>query len=231
MRAMLKFLMIVTGLVLIAVAAALLFFSETLQDLGRRQAEERLARVLGSTVTIEELKVHPLQGNVELLGLAVHNPEGFRNGDALRCARLLIDAELFTLLSATPRIQHILAEDLEVELRHELPRGTNFGALVGAADARGRAATENPGEPATAPRRRLLVEQVVSNGGQVRISSNVVPGTGVSLELEPFTVALAGERLMPAQLVATLLRSIARESIGLDGIPRAIMDSFQNPAE
>lgn len=230
MRAALKLIMILTGLLLLVAAAGLLLLAAPLEKLARTQVEQRLGKILQTEVSIAKLQVSPRDQALEIVDLAIHHPSGFDAGEMLHCSRLLLYPELSTLLSATPRIREIRADGVLLQLRHTTDAGINLHQTLKAAQAHDPSDESSPLQPSeeqTAPvrkQRRFRVERFTSSGARITASSSLLPIALPSLDLPPFSKDLPDEAISPARVTYLLLRTLLVETISLDTLPRALAE-------
>jgi hypothetical protein len=212
MRAALKAIIIITGLVLIAMSAVPLFLgarSDTAAGLLRERLEAGFSHAFGSDAELESIRLRPFRNECELRGLTLDNPPPFKAGEALSCGRVLIKLDYRTIFSGTPVIDRIVLEETRAEIRYRPGEGTNLGTLAKQASALAEALE------ASGKTRRWRVRAFEVQGAKVYL-----PGVPVPFNVAPFTVREleSGEPVSAAKLAAVALKSLIMETLTLKGL-------------
>ncbi|MBE6443380.1 MAG: AsmA family protein [Alphaproteobacteria bacterium] len=108
---LLALLLVVVG----AVVAAWLY----LEPLVKGAVHKFGTQVVGTEVVLNGFKFHPLDGEVEITGLTVANPDGYTAPNLLSLGRIFVKLDVKSLLSNT-----IIVENVEVdkpEITYEMP--------------------------------------------------------------------------------------------------------------
>ena len=240
MRSCLKTLMVSIGIVLILIAVLLLLAATQLKTVARGGIERTLSLAFLTDVTVEDVDIVLQEGHVELHNLVVGNPASFRSGPAMELGTVVADLDLKTLFSATPTIRSIVVRDVHVTLRHELAEGANLAMLARHAsrfskrdEAEGGEGSEPAASPSDGPGREFIIQELRCEGATVAMSSNLVPSSGVKVEVAPFTMTEISnsQPISTADLSAVFIRSLIRQTLSTKGLLRPIADLLRGEDE
>ena len=117
MKAVIKFTLVATGIVLIVIAATVILLGTHLESLARSHLEERLAFLFDARVELEGIRAAPLQGGIELEGLTVYNPASFKDSPAISAKRILVRPDLRTIFAPTLTLDEVLFEDDAIRIK------------------------------------------------------------------------------------------------------------------
>ncbi len=217
MRSFLKFTLTGIGLVLILLGvAALLVFTQAQDFLGTRVGRI-VSEALGSDARVGGVGLDPRIRAVLLKDVALKNPAGFKEGEALTCGSVLVVFSFRTLLSEEPAIQLIELRDTHINSRHEAGRGTNLAALA-----------KRYGEAPAQDGLKFTVDKLVCEDAKLHLSTNLLPGASVPINLAKIEmVDLAhGKPITTEHTTSLFLRTLLREVITVKGLGASIYDSI-----
>ena len=214
MRRLLRFAVATVGGLLIVVGVAVLLLSSHAARFVKPAVERRLTEVFGTQTTMDSIAFSPIKGAVAIRGLAVINPEPFKGEPALRFGRIEIQCDPQSMLTRNPTVRQVLLEDGQVSLRYELGRGTNLGVLAK------HAAEFAEAQKARKGTRSFIIEKLECKPTKVELSSNILPGAALPLNLVSFTrTDLSKESpVTPPQMAAIVIRSLLTEILTVKGI-------------
>jgi len=173
----LRAMMITTGLALISLAVGAAFLSSTWAPALHKDLEARLGVALGTEVTIGKIRPAWAEGALALEDVVIKNPEKFKAGPAVSCARILVHPEFNSLLSKTPVIANVTLQDMEMRLRYEIGDGTNLGYL----SKQARQAAEIF---AAKPEGGFIIREVKTEGAKL----NFAQGPKLDIPIDPIEV-------------------------------------------
>lgn len=193
------------------------------EEMLRQAIVEEGPEVTGSKVDLAGLSISPFSGKAGITGLAIWNPAGFSEAEALKLGDFSIDLDPMSLLSDPIHIREIRI--LAPEIRIEPQRGgTNLAALQKNIEAFTGPAPQE--EEAAAPGVRiddfyLTGARLVVGGGAIGFSDRAVTLADIHLEDiggsegVPASEAarLAIDALMP-QVEAALASQLGQELLG-----------------
>lgn len=225
--------MVLIGMVLILAAILLLLAATQLKTVARSGIERSLSFAFLTDVSVDSVDLALWEGHVELHNLTINNPASFRSGPAMELGTIVADLDLKTLFSATPTLRSLVIKDVRVNLRHELAEGANLVMLARHASrfskpdsAEGETTDKSsPKRPARAAR-EFIIQELRCEGATVVLSSNLIPISGVQVEVAPFTITeIRNNRpVSAADLSAIFIRSLIRQTLSTKGLLRPIAD-------
>jgi uncharacterized protein involved in outer membrane biogenesis len=237
MRSCLKTLMVGTGILLILIAVLLIVAATQLKTVARSGIEHSLSLAFLTDVTVGEVGVVLHEGHIEIHDVIVGNPASFRTGSAMELDTVIADVDVRTLFSRTPTVDRIIVKGARVDLRHELAEGANLVMLARNAS---RFSKKDDGEPAGAPPapsngpgREFLIKELCCEGATVAMSTNLIPMSGLKVEVAPFTLTDIGKDrpISTPELSAIFVRSLIKQTMSTKGLLRPIADLLQGEGD
>lgn len=107
MKNVLKLLLGIIVILLIAVVCLVLFW---LGPVVKKSVETIGPKALGTDVTVEKVLIKPLRGTVQINGLFIGNPEGFKNPSAVELDEFRIIMDIKSLMTDTIIIKELLID-------------------------------------------------------------------------------------------------------------------------
>jgi hypothetical protein len=216
MLSFLKIGMTILGLTLILIGVGAVFAVSQSGRVAKGFVETELKEILSTEVEIADMRVLPFRRAIELTGLRVMNPEGFKEGKAFQCERILILVDLTAVFSDVHIIEELSLEGMEIRYRVEVGEGTNIGRLAKAAQAAGE--DEAPG---------FIVKSVRCDDAEVHLSTNVIPLSSAGMNLASIHLEDLNDShaISAGEVTSILLRSLLNEIVTLDGL----LDPVVNP--
>lgn len=183
-----------------------------------RTATARLSAIFGSDVEVAAVRFRPFSRTVEIRGLTVWNPPGFRRDPAIAAGRVAMRAGWPGLNPFTVAIDELVIDDLEIHLRHEPLRGLNLTALKGNADAATGAVARRAWN--------WEVREIRGDGARVTLASGLLPAGAVPMRLARFRFTGFGTEhpLEAPELAGLVVRSLLLEILTLKGLLRPVAD-------
>jgi hypothetical protein len=235
-KSCLKIIIAAIGLVLILVAIGALLAATQIEKAAKTGIEGTLSHVFMTDVTVESVELSALGQSLDIRGLHVKNPATFKTAAAMEFKRVLVEVDGKTLFSRTPTIKRVLIKEPIMHLRYELAEGTNLGMLAKHAGRLAEAEDsqdETPEKPAKEeePGARIgfRVEELRCEGAKVALSTNLIPLSGVELDVADFTLNnLSKDRpVTTAETCAIFIRSLLRETLSVKGLLRPVADRIR----
>jgi hypothetical protein len=171
---MLRGLGIVLGIVLLLAVMALVVVNQRLDGWVKSAVETYGAQYTGVVVTVEDVRLSWLDGQGELRGLTVGNPEGYAGDHAIRVARVAFAVQPRNMLEDPIVIDRIDIEGAEVHAESRNLRETNLQVI----QRNVRAATP-PADPDAAPGRQLIIEELLVTATQASVTATAFGSVAV----------------------------------------------------
>lgn len=171
---MLRWLGIIMGVLLLLAVIALVVVNQRLDGWVKTAVETYGSEYTGVAVTLDGVSLSLLDGQGELRGLTVGNPEGYEGDYAVRVGRISFAVEPRNLLEDPIVIELIEIEGAEVHAESRNLRETNLQVI----QRNVRAATP-PADPDAAPGRQLIIERLAITGTQTSVTAAALGSTAV----------------------------------------------------
>jgi len=216
MKGFFKIGVVGVGTVLILIAVACVLLMTEADSFFKELIEGAMSYAVNGEVHLDRLRVLPLQESIEIQDLRLHNPPEFKDKEALRIGRVLVEFEGKTLFSRAPIIRRVLLEEAEINLRYKLGKGTNLGALAKAAAE--RSGMDDSDAPASA-RRMFEIRELRCENAKISLSANVVPLLSPGVNLASFKLNDFGDRpVRTGEIISIFLRTVLKETLTLKGL-------------
>jgi uncharacterized protein involved in outer membrane biogenesis len=168
------------------------------------------SRVTGTTVKLEGVHIGLLRGLVQLDGIEIGNPPGFKAPSAVRLGTVRVRLDLRSALTDTLVIDEILVEapDITVE---GLP-ASNLSVIQNNVTAAVPAGS--PATPATQGSKKLLIRKLALTNGRVAAS---IGGQSLRLGLPDIHLTDIGKKTggaTPDQVASSVLTAVTRSAMG-----------------
>lgn len=111
---------------ILAPAIVLFLFAD---EITRRVIESGVEDALGTDVSVSLVRLGVFGGGVQLYGLSVPNPDGFRESDLLKIGHASIGLRIRELLAERVVVPRLQVDDVRVDLERRGDR-TNYGAVL-----------------------------------------------------------------------------------------------------
>lgn len=197
--------------ILIVGAGAALVLYINLGAVAKTAIVSALSYVLDTEVTLEKVDLSLSEGRVTLYDLAIKNPQGFSDGDALRFGTIAVELDIATVTAELPNITLISSNGPAITLN--LNKGaSNLQTLVDNASRFDSGGEEASDPYATLP---LRIEKLLLTGGSASVTSSILPTaitfdladiemTDIGTEHEPATIAQASSMFIKKVLIAAI---------------------------
>ena len=218
--------------------AGILFFATLPMWLGpaiKAAVEQVGPRLTKTTVKLGEVEISPWHGLVQIKGLEVGNPAGFKAPTAMKLGTARIRMNMLSILSGTAVIHEILVEAPELTWEGGLSK-SNFTTIqdnVTSASPKGpeKAAAEQPEKRASSSFSiKLLIEDFTFREGKMaaHVDAGPIGQSDLSLRLPSVHLTDIGKETggaTPEQAVSAVFSAITRSATG------AVTDSIKPMGE
>lgn len=217
MKAAIKFIMTLTGLLLIAINIGTVLLLTQFEGLLRQGITRQAGQILGAEVHLEGVRIDWSRQAVEFKGVSVLNPEGFSDREAFRLESAWVYPQWLAIFSKTPVIDQVRIGEARHQLQYDEKKGTNLGAMM--ERARNWADQQTRGE-AWVLGRPVKIRKIVCDAAQITAESVSPPQPPIALTMSAFTVENpAGEEAVSgARAIHLVLQGMARQLGSLDGL-------------
>ncbi|MGB7581492.1 MAG: hypothetical protein WBL85_03465 [Sedimentisphaerales bacterium] len=194
----------------IAVILLVLIVSIYLFGAGMIKAEvEKVASsTLGVQVTVKDISLSIMRGQVKIKGLVVKNPPGYANETLLELGDGVINLDIGSLMRDTIKIQLIKLNDTKLTIEQK-GLTNNLNEILDKMPKEEKSATPKTEKPG----KNLTVNKLEVTNTNVRVKLLPIPGKSdtVSLKLDPIVMENLGtdKKLSVATLVSKVMGALA----------------------
>jgi hypothetical protein len=204
----------------VVVAAAVVLLVGNLDRIVKKVIEDTGSKIIGTRVTVAEVKVDLKDGAGQIVGLRIANPAGYSSAAALETEMVRLELKLRSLKEQPLVVRELKVQDPVVRLEARVDGSSNLQTLLkniekNSADADGRAAEGQPGSKS------------VPGEESPRISFGTLSITGVEVHADipgqkPETVVMpdivmrnvgGAAGLTPAEIGTVILGEVLRRSL------------------
>lgn len=211
---------IILGVVIAVAWAAFFIFSGGLNTAVRSGIEKTLAFVLQVDVSLREIEISPVSGEVALRGLKIGNPDGFKTESAFYLEEATVRADLASFTGDSPTIELISIIGAKVTLEQGL-RSSNLSTLIESASRfssgeAGEAEEAPDGETADASSKQIKIDRIVLENTRVSLSAPILMGQEVGYTLSTIEMTDLGgesERVSIAEALRIFIKKILAVSL------------------
>lgn len=230
MKSALKFIMTLTGLLLIGVNVAVVLLLTQFEGLLRDGLTHQAGQILDAEVHLEAVRIDWAEQALVFKGISIFNPEGFTDRDAVRIDTLWVRPDLLTVFGKTPVIREIVLQAAEVHLQYKPDIGANLGAMM--EQARRWSEEQAEGEKLVWGR-PMSVARLRSDPVTLLVQSVDPPSPEIPLTLEAFSVddPGGGEPVSGARIIHLVLNNLMRRLTTLEGLSAPVKELLLGEAD
>lgn len=217
MKAAIKFIMTLTGLLLIGATIGTVLLLTQCEGLLRQGITRQAGQILTGEVHLEGVRFDWSHQAMEFQGISVFNPEGFSDREALRIESVWVYPEWLAIFSRRPVIDQIRIRQARIQLQYDEAKGTNLGAMM--ERARIWADQQTRGE-AWVLGRPVNIRKIICEPVEIKVESVSPPQPPIGLSMNAFTVEkpAGDEAVSGARAIHLVLQGMARQLGSLDGL-------------
>ena len=217
-----KALKIILGLftALVVVVAIVVYVGlKNIDSIVKNVVEEVGPKVIGTEVSLSDVKITLAEGRAELFGLSIANPEGFSNADAFSLGQVAVELDLGSLGKDVLVINEVLISDIQLLAEQTGMKDINLQTLLNnlkSGSGTSSSSTPQPSE-SSASDFKMAVKKFTFAGGNIHLTSEQLGEKDLKLP----TIALkdlgsASNGLTPDQLATAAMEPLlnqAKESV------------------
>lgn len=210
MKKLLAALVFISVILLIAYFAFSLFIEKTLIA----GVETIGPRLTGTTVELNDVDLSLIAGRIEISGLEVGNPDGFKSDFSIKLGRMTLDVVPFSLIGDKVIIEEIVINGPELIYETSF-RGANISKILKNVEGVSSSAEDDSVNDDSEGKRFEIRKLVISNG-KVKVANKQLGGEGLVVPLVDFTITDIGtnERgATMANVVRRVMLSINTQTI------------------
>jgi hypothetical protein len=215
---------------LVIVALVIVFFN--LNSIVKKGVETVGPKLTKVDVRLSAAKLSPLNGNGELSGLFVGNPEGYKTPSAIQVGNVKVALKLSSALSDTIQVDEVNVQAPEITFEGGLG-GNNLSQILKNLEGSPDDVKPTPeSKPASEGGKKFFVKDVVVNGGKINVSlTGLGGGKSLTVPLPPIHLTNIGSEksgVTAAQLCKEILKPIIASAMnsGLEAIKSGNLDEL-----
>ncbi len=218
---------ILLGVVVVVVVLLLVFVLTlplTISPIVKTAASVGGPKALGVPVTVGDVKLNALAGNLAITGVQIGNPEGYSDKEAFAVQKIDVGLDMRSLFSDT-----IVVKRIEIDspaISYEIKDGkSNFDVML----ANVKKSSEEEKEKEEKPKgekdaKKVIIEEFKLTGAKVSHASALTLGKSVTLPLPPLTLKDIGKKGGGATVTEAVSEVISGVLGGLTGAATAVVD-------
>ena len=229
MKAALKFIMTAVGLLLIGVNIGVVLLLTQFEGLLREGLTHQASQILKAEVRLEAVRIDWAEQALVFMGVAIFNPEGFTDRDALRIESLWVRPDLLTIFAKAPAVREIALQSAEIHLQYK-QGGTNLGAMM--AHARQWSEGQAGGDKRVWGR-PMQVARLRSDPVALQARSIDPPAPETTLTVEGFSVddPAGGDAVSGARVMHLILKHMMRRLVSVEGLTGPVQELLLGEVE
>ena len=190
MKILKKVLIGVVILLVVVIVAIALFLGQIIKT----GVETVGPQVAGVTMTLDKASVNLLKGDVNLKGLIIGNPEGFKTPSLMELGQLVIDIDTGSLMTDTIVIKQIHIDAPQITYERAL-KASNLSTLQDNL-ASDKPKEEQPKEEkpkSDKPAKKVIIEDFLFENGKINVSITALGGKKITIPLPPIHLENIGK--------------------------------------
>jgi hypothetical protein len=180
--------------------------------------------VLGVPVQLQNARFAPLRGRLQLSGLHIGNPKGFKTASLVEVDRIDVEVDVASLFSDTIVIRKVLVNEPHITFEQGL-KNNNVGALLDQLGG-GETAPAKP-EVEAESGKKVVIDELTLTGGKVKLSVTAAMGLSAPIALATVTMKNIGREggteglgltAVVRIILGTVLKSVVEAAGGVVGL-------------
>ena len=224
MKAAIKFIMTLTGLLLIGANIGTVLLLTQFEGLLRTGITRQAGQILQGEVHLEAIRIDWSRQALEFRGISVFNPKEFIDREALHIGSAWVCPQWLAIFSRKPVVDQVVIREARIQLQYNEGQGTNLGAMM--AHAQAFADEQKRGEEWVLGR-PVTIREIVCDPVELKVESMAPPQPPVSLTMNAFTIANpAGEEAVSgARAIHLVLQGMAKQLGAIDGVVNFVKET------
>ncbi len=220
MKKMLKFAALGVGVLVLLIGIAMVVLFQNLDKIIKTGTEKSLSFALQVPVTVDGVTVEATKGIIELRGLNIPNPEGYKTDHAMYFGKVRVEADIQSFKTDEPVINLIQVSEADMTLEKTL-KSSNLQDLIKNAErlSSGEAAAEEEA-PAEASQKAMKIKKVLVDGTTVQVAIPLAGGETVKVEVPEIEMTDLGgkkEKVTPAEAIKEFIAAILAKITSVGG--------------
>jgi len=205
----------VLAALLVVVAIVVYFGLKNLDGIVKSVVQDVGTRVIGTEVTLKDVKIRLTEGRAELYGLGIANPEGFSDADAMNLGEIAIELDIGSVGKDVLVINEVLVGDIRLLAEQAGIRDINLQTLLNNVRSKSGASEPAPAEQSDEVPSdfRLAVKKFTFGGGNIHFLSPQLGENDIKLPTVALTdLGSADNGLTPSQLATSAMEPLLAQA-------------------
>lgn len=190
MKKLVKLLVGVVVVVVVLLLGAILTLPLTIGPIVKTAASVGGPKVLGVPVSVGDVKLRPLAGDLIISKVKVGNPQGYSDKDAFAVENIEIGLKMSSLMGDTLVIRKIQIDAPAISFESKDGK-SNFDAMMANAKQAEAAEKKEPGEKKEG--KKVVIEEFTLNNARVSFASGLTMGKALTIPVPSVTVRDIGK--------------------------------------
>jgi hypothetical protein len=186
-----KILLGVVVVVVVLLLAVVLTLPMTIGPIVKTAASVGGPKALGVPVSVGDVKLNPLAGNLTVSQVRVGNPQGYSDKDAFAVEKVEVGLNVKSLLSDTIVVRKIQIDAPAISFESKNGK-SNFDTMMANAK-KASEAEKAKSDKEKKPGKKVVIEEFSLNGAKVSYASDLTRGRALTLPLPSLTVRDIGK--------------------------------------
>lgn len=213
------FKIFIAGVVLVVLAVgAVIFYLDHIVKSGLEAAGPQVARV---NIRLDKASLSPLSGNLQLHGLVIGNPEGYKTESAIKAGEVRVKVHPASLLSDKVVVNSVRVAAPEITLEGASLSRNNLTTILDNINATlGGGSTPSATPPAESRETRLQIDDLEITGGKIHLVLNALGGKPMTVPLPAIHLKQLGtsaEGVTGAEVAKRILNEVLSTSVQAAG--------------
>lgn len=180
-----KITLIVVAIIAIGVAATSIFLMKNMDRMAREAVEEGGLQLLGTAVSLDQVKITLVQGKARFRGLSIANPPGYSTRPAITLGSIEVDIDLSSVNEPVLVIENILIRDPNVNYEVNKEGKANIDLLQKSIDD----AAPSPGSDTGL----MIIDRLDVKGGTITATAEHKPDQQLEFDFPVLFMSDLGE--------------------------------------
>lgn len=197
---------IIIGIVVVVVVlllVAVVTLPLTIGPIVKTAASVGGPKALGVPVSVGDVKLSPLAGNLVVSEVKVGNPEGYSDKDAFAVDKIEVELNLASLMSDTIVVRKIQIDAPAISFESKDGK-SNFDTMMANSKKASEEEKTKPREKSDKPGKKVVIEELALNNAKVAYASGLTLGKSLTIPLPSVTLRDIGKASGGASFVEAL---------------------------
>ncbi len=210
-----KTILILVALAAAVVAIGIIVLLSSLNSIVKTGVEEVLSYVLEVDVTLDSADVKVTEGSVELSGLHIGKPEGFKTDESFSVETIKVKVDIKSFTGDSPTVDLIEIIGPRITLEQGL-RKSNFSEMIKSASRFSSDTPEAEDEEPEAAGKPVIIKKILVTEAKVSISAPLLQGKKATIPLPKVEIDDLGSEsdpIAPAEAIGEFFKRLFSEAL------------------